>query len=222
MKKHQTLKNRKKKIGCISIFFIFGVGILLIWIFFPIVDPARIGTYRRQCTLNITQISDALESYQCQNNKLYPKASGNKGLLCLSQYIYNKDVLKCPEFQKQNKTLWEKVFGTGPESEALEFKSDFIYLGGFKEDEDPIIPILFDKIGNHKNYCNVIFSDGKTEYYELPYRTYDDLLEVINKKKNYSKETLEKIKESLNKALKNNKTDNEKDFPDSASASPEI
>jgi len=121
-----------KKIVSIDLIAILGVGILLILIFFPIVDSERIGTYRRHCTQNITQISFALAIYQGQNNKLYPRASGNKGLRCLSQYINKKDVFKCP---KTKKTLWEKIFKRTPVPDTAEFKSDFIYLGGFKEDE---------------------------------------------------------------------------------------
>ncbi len=206
----------KKKIGCIDILAILGLAGILAAMFLPAINPAGPTAYRMWCMNNMKQIGLALRMYSNNNRKryqkheFYPDESGDKGLKkLLIGYLENKEIYKCPKDKRVKKTFWEKTFGSSPKPEELKFKSDYIYLGGFHEDEAPVIPILFDKIGNHKNHCNVIFSDGQPEYYKLEYGIYDDLLEMINQKKNYSKETMERIKESLKKALKNNKADNE-------------
>lgn len=192
----------KKKIGLADLLVVFGIGILLILIFCPIIDPVRPDTYRRHCSNNIIKISIALEMYHAQNNKQYPISNGDKGLHCLIQDINSKESFNCPEFQKQKKTLWDKAFGSV--SETSEFKSDFMYLGGFSENEKLAVPILFDKIGNHKNYCNVLFSDRKLEGFNLQYSTYDDLVKYISEKEGYSPETIDIIKQKIDDALENN------------------
>ena len=207
----------KKEIkSIIKILLILGVLGILAAIFLPASVPLGKAAYRMQCMHNMIQIGLSLSMYannsfndSLEDREYYPEESGDKGLkkLLISDYLKNKERCKCPKDKRVKKTFWEKIFGSSPKPE-LKLQSDYIYLGGFTVDENPIVPILFDKIGNHNNYCNVIFSDGHPEHYELQYESYGDLIEVISKKKNYSKDTIERIKESLKKALKNNKTDN--------------
>ena len=217
--KKPMARHMKKEIwSIIKILALLGVAGILAAMFLPESTPPGKAAHRIWCMSNMRQIYLALTmyagdnpTYPSGNREYYPEESGDKGLrkLLAGGYLENKKTYRCPKDKREKKTFWEKIFGGSPDPEELKFKSDYIYLGGFAVDESSIVPILFDKIGNHNNYCNVIFSDGHSEYYELQYSSYGNLMEAINKKKNYPKETMARIKESLRKALKNNKADNE-------------
>ena len=188
------------------IIIITGIMMFIYFNLFPAINPATITTRRSFCAHNLREIRLTLSMYANANEGYYPTESGDRGLevILIKNFTKNRKIFQCMD--DPNDSFSEMVFGRRLEEMGDKFDPDYLYLGGFKEDAEPEVPILFDKLGNHKDFCNVLFSNGKVKGYELKYSNYEGLVEYIGKKKHYSDETLHTIKQKIKEALQNNKT----------------
>ena len=157
-----------------------------------VVNPAGSNTRRTRCVSNIGEISFALSIYQGQYTGYFPDKSGDLGFKLIKSNVSDLKVFKCPKDKAKN------LNGNSA------FKSDYIYLGGFKKETTPPVPIVFDKINNHKDYCNVLFSNRELKRYEFQYSSYEKLIDHIIEQKHYKKGMKDILKTKVKEALVNN------------------
>ena len=195
--------------------YIFIISVIVIYIYcnlYPTINPADTAIRRSSCAHNMKVIGLALLMYGNSHQGNYPNINGDQGLeiLITGKSIGNKQIFQC--MKDATDSFKTKMYGHKFEEMGDEFKPDYLYLGGFRENTQPEVPMLFDKIGNHEDYCNVLFSNRRIETFNLKYATYDELIEFINKQKHYPEKTIKTIKQKIQKALKNNnqEQDNEK------------
>ena len=110
--------------------------------------------YREACMNNLKQISVALDMYANVFNGKYPEASGAKGLdkLRSGGFLSMSQVFVCPETGH---------IAAAPGAPITEDTCDYVYVGGLTEYSDPNTPILWSKPGNHKDYGNILYVNGK-------------------------------------------------------------
>jgi len=188
----------KKSIIFITISLAVIIPIFLL--FNPAVSKTFTADYRMHCSNNLKSISSYLSVYQNEYGT-YPKPNGEQGLKELFKITkIVKGFFVCPKDKKLFE--WEKSF-SDEEGKKI-FHSDYIYLGGFKDETTLVVPILFDKISNHKDYCNVLFSNRKIRRYKFPYSSYEKLIDYIIEKKHCKKEMRDILNSKIKIALKNN------------------
>ena len=111
---------------------------------------------RISCTSNLFQIGLCLKQYAADHDGYLP----DKGLKQLHSNDYLTDIMvyKCP-FSKTQKSKLNK--------ESI----DYIYRSGLKinnnkQTDYSKIPVVWDKLTNHKGYGNVLFLDGHVMWFK--------------------------------------------------------
>lgn len=156
---------RRKEAG-----FIYAVaGILLAFLCFAeiflVIDYDKKPTRYKPtdkceaCTRNMVEIGFALKNYAVDNDGNYPSADGGAGLEELSDHGYlaylPTGVFQCPgtALEKQENDL------------AVRYKNiSYVYKGGAKNiPENADMPVLWDNDGNHKDFGNILYADGRVE-----------------------------------------------------------
>ena len=112
--------------------------------------------YRKACINNLKQISVALDMYANVFNGKFPEKYGAQGLdkLRSGGFLSMSQVFICPETGN---------IAASPGTAITEESCDYVYVGGLTEYSDPNIPILWSKPGNHKDYGNILYVNGKIE-----------------------------------------------------------
>jgi hypothetical protein len=192
------LKRIFEKIVFLSVILAF--LIFIVWSFSLSTSTPNINTRRWHCLHNLQSLSEALSMYARDNDLEFPPQNGEKGLIFLRKYISNIDFYNCLKDPNPNKltVYFSKIFA---KKRKKSFQTNYVYLGGFRKDTKPPAPILFDELGNHMNYCNVLFSDGKIEGVHFKYATYDDLIDYLGKRKGYNAILRRSLREKIAEAL---------------------
>ena len=112
---------------------------------------------RISCSLNLKEISAALQQYAADYAGYYPPTNGAAGLEALrkNNYLIDYAIYVCPNTMtvkgKDNQPLTEEIL-------------DYVYIGGLNTKSDPDLPIVYDKennqANNHNHFGNVLFVDG--------------------------------------------------------------
>ena len=141
---------------------VIGFVTFLVWSFFLTTStPTSVFARRSCCSRRLKELFAGFRAYAGNNDSRFPVPGGSEGLELLTAYIGNLRYYLCPKDAPRSKWFFERWFADA--KKKREFKTDYLYLGGSTPESKPGIPILFDKVGNHKNYCNVLFSDGHVE-----------------------------------------------------------
>jgi len=149
-----------------------------------------------ECASWFKQIGLSLKQYAMDYEDFFPPENNAKGLDKLREldYLTEYRVYACPgsNIKKGLK---------GPITEA---SSSYIYLGGFKEFENPNIPLAFDKPKNHADYVNVVFLDGHIMGYPTSSsNSCEKIIIFLNKEYKYPEKLFKKL---LRKAKNIDKT----------------
>jgi len=106
---------------------------------------------KMDCQCNIKQIMVILNMYAEENDGWFPNRDGEAGLDMLRKamweeaYLMNVPyLLNCPSVQP-----------------ALEQAISYDYRAGYRMDSDRDIGIVMDKAGNHREFGNIGFVDGR-------------------------------------------------------------
>ena len=141
---------RKKYHGAKVCILSFGVSIVL-----PVLLPCCPGHSRVACAQNLKAIGLALMQYSFDNNEYFPPESGVAGLQRLSRYISDERVFICPDSE-------DVPAGKGG---VLDEKNvSYVYVGGLRYNASGEVPLMYEKF-NHKNFGNVLFTDGHVAGY---------------------------------------------------------
>lgn len=125
-------------------------------------------TRQVSCENNLKQIGLALKMYAADNKGYFPDKNGADGLEMLrkaSLHLFNlNSILQCPSFcRREEKKNGQKRIPVLPLSED---DVCYVYVGGYTVSDSKDIPIAWDKPGNHKNYGNILYLDGKVIGYD--------------------------------------------------------
>lgn len=147
----------------------------------PALNQAREKARRISCMSNLKQIGLSLKQYQyaMDHKDIFPPKNNSAGLNALvkEDYLTDFGVYKCPssKFHKGRGAL-------------KEVNSAYIYFGGLKEEMNPLLPLAFDKPGNHKGYINVLFLDAHAKGFNLNYSTCQQVVRFLNRRNKYKPE----------------------------------
>jgi len=157
---------------------------------------AREKTRRITCYSCLKSLGLCLVQYAMDNANEFPDKDGAAGweLLRSNDYCTDYKIYTCPS----SATVPEKK---GP---LYESSVSYVYFGGFQNQEKSMIPLAFDKPGNHSNYVNVLFVCGKVDGFKGQFRSCADIINMLNEKYKYSPEDLKRLKEKA--ALNNGET----------------
>ena len=145
--KNSFLKTQQKSLIQISMgFMLFLISIVLFFIF-------RKTARRTACVGNIFQIKLALRMYSNAYNENFPNLDGVDGLELLRKtgFLEAPQCYVCPSSGTKPGKMGEPL---------TEKTVDYIYRGGYNENDNINIGILYDKKHNHHKYGNIAFIDG--------------------------------------------------------------
>lgn len=103
------------------------------------------------CQGNIKSIMVCLHMYAEKNDGWFPDKSGVQGLEMLKKEVWDEAYLKNAPY----------LFNCPSVKPAKEYSISYDYVGGYRIDSDKDIGIVMDKVGNHKDYGNIGFVDGR-------------------------------------------------------------
>jgi prepilin-type processing-associated H-X9-DG protein len=149
-------------------------------------------TRRISCVSNLKSMGLSLMQYAMDYDNQLPGKDGFAGweMLRSQNYLTDYRIYHCP-------SSGTKV----PTSGALTEKTvDYLYIGsGFSSKDNGNIPIAFDKHGNHKNYANILFIDGKVARQSLKDTSPKGVIEFLISTRKYPTEIQKKLREKGDK-----------------------
>lgn len=171
---------------------VFCIFVVLVAFILPLLKPRCVFRPPHLHSLyDLKQIGLSLKQYAMDNEDFFPPDNNSRGLekLRSMNYLSDYDCYICPGTKHKR--------GQGP---LKENNCSYIYLGGFKEGQNPKIPLAFDKPGNHKNFMTVLFIDGSTKRYSTTAtKNCETIIIFLNKKYKYPRPLYERL---LRKAQK--------------------
>lgn len=137
--------NDKKGFTLIELLVVMAIILLLAGAVTPVIARAREQGRRTKCASNLRQIGIALHLYAGDNNEAFP---ANLAAL-YPNYVADQVVFDCPS---------SSAVGTA----AI---PNYTYVAGLTESTTSNTTIAYDTVGNHSNYCNVLYVDGSVGGY---------------------------------------------------------
>lgn len=122
----------------------------------------------QQCINHLKQIGIGLKLYEVDHGKAPAKLEDMKETI-------SRTVCSCPNAKE---------------------KKEYLYLGDLGKKDDPAMPIVMDRIGNHPNEINVLFRNGQVRTIKHSSVHYKGLLHCF---KNLSAQDQKKLAEQLRK-----------------------
>jgi len=115
--------------------------------------------HRISCSSKLIRIGSALRMYSSANENHFPPYEGARGLRLLIDegFLKHKDLFICPTVKFNNR--WNEKRKT----EIERILSDYEYKEGLSEDDANPVPICWDKLNNHTQYGNILYTDGHTK-----------------------------------------------------------
>jgi prepilin-type processing-associated H-X9-DG protein len=141
---------------------------------------------RFACASWFKQVGLSLKQYAMDYEDFFPPQNNAKGLDKLRElgYLTEYRVYVCPGSNIEK----------GIKGAITEENSSYIYLGGFKEFQNPNIPLAFDKPNNHPDYVNVVFLDGHIMGYPTSAsKSCEQIIIFLNKKHKYPEKLFKKL-----------------------------
>ncbi len=131
--------------------FLVIVGSLFLLNFMILTDAREIAR-RMCCNGNLKSIGLAIRMYSQEYKENFPPYDNAKGLEMLRSggYLENIRMFACPSVDKRH---------IPDGSQVTEEVTDYCYKGGLTE-ASPIQLLMWDKPENHKDFGNVLYSDG--------------------------------------------------------------
>ncbi|MCK5805072.1 MAG: DUF1559 domain-containing protein [Lentisphaeria bacterium] len=130
------------------------ICVLLAWFLFEVVHAlgiARERAVRIGCQCNVKQIMIALHLYAEKYDGWFPDKDGDAGLEMLRQENWHGQ-----------KLMGHPYALSCPSARPIQPDSiGYDYVAGHRKDSDKNIGIVMDKVGNHKEYGNIGFVDGR-------------------------------------------------------------
>ena len=141
-----------------KLIIIFTICLIAILFFIFAITKTREGMSRLGCANNIKNITLCLHIYAQKYDGWFPDKNGDAGLEQLRKSL-----------KSEIKWITKPHFFTCPSTNnGKDFKITYDYHAGYKIDSKNI-GIIMDKIGNHKNFGNIGFVDGRV----LPFKGKD-------------------------------------------------
>ena len=164
-----------------------GIFALLVMAAFILLPVAREKARRISCSSNLKSVGLSLMQYTMDNGNEFPDKDGAAGweLLRSNDYLTDYKIYTCPS----SLTLSEK------KGFLCEASISYVYFGGFSAKDTPGIPLAFDKLGNHKNFVNILFVDGHVEGIPGNFNSYSDVINMLKKRYGYSAEDVKRLDE---------------------------
>ncbi len=140
------------------------------------ISPPIPQKQQETCATNLKQFGLALHQYASDNDEVFPRPDNEAGLKILFDqgYLSDKSLLSSPD---------------NPSNQ-----NGYYYIGGFKLTEirpPSIVPLAFDRPGNHPGLVHVLFVDGHVASMPIDnYKSPADVLNVLNAKFTYPPELL--------------------------------
>lgn len=130
---------------------------------------------RVNCASNLKQIGLALKEYASENNGRFPDKNNVSGFELLRETkIYDSKLYTC----RASKTVQAAL----PGAKLTDDNVSFIYIGGHGETDGPEIPIAIDRLGNHKDFVNVLFADGHVEGILGKFTSYSEIIKTLKER----------------------------------------
>ena len=184
----KTKKNWLKK-RLVFFVIIFIIAILCVS-FLPLTTHrSHCGNY---CAPRLKQIGLGLKLYAMDFEEFFPLEDNAQGLDKLRELDYLTDygIYVCPDSKIQK----------GTKGSITEQNCSYVYLGGFREGQNPQIPLVFDKTGNHPDIVGIVFIDGHVARYPASaIKSCEDIIIFLNKEHKYPNKLFKKL---LSKAKK--------------------
>ena len=101
---------------------------------------------RMDCQCQLKVITTGLYIYAKDNDGFFPDKDGDEGLRMMwnGGYVTHPHTMSCPSVQP-----------------SREYSVEFDYVAGYRVDADKDIGIVMDRAGNHRDYGNIGFVDGR-------------------------------------------------------------
>ena len=139
-------KIMKKKLFIIIPIILFLILFLLVLWF----KAAWEGMRKMDCTCNIRHIIVCLHMYADRNDGWFPDKSGKAGLEMLRKGVWEEANLKNIPY----------LFNCPSVQPAKKHAISYDYIAGYRIDSENI-GIVMDQLGNHKDFGNIGFVDGR-------------------------------------------------------------
>lgn len=151
----------------------------------PALNSAREKARRVSCASNLKQMGLGMKQYAMDNKDNFPAEDNAAGFneLIKKEYLSDRKIYVCPS------TSAAPALG-----DLTEANSSYIYLGGFKEGDNPDIPLAFDKPGNHARFCNILFLDGHVAGMTFPADSCVAVVDFLQRQNNYPPELYQRLR----------------------------
>jgi prepilin-type processing-associated H-X9-DG protein len=196
MNKEAVMNSKQIKTWLIKILTYFAIIFILTMFGIMFLNWRITHRHRRDprfsCASWFKQIGISLKQYAMDYEDFFPPENNAQGLDKLRElgYLTEYRVYICPGSNLER----------GIKGPITEENCGYIYLGGFKEFQNPKIPLAFDKPNNHPDYINVVFLDGHIRGYPTSAAgSCEEIIIFLNNEHKYSPELFKKL---LDKAKK--------------------
>lgn len=140
----------------IELLTVWGIIMILAAILFPVFAKARAKAHQTNCLRNQLNIGIALKVYAAEHYGHFPPSTNDLSPLVLD-YLPDAAALLCPAVAIERT----------PEAPAP--YTDFVYQGGFCDDDKPNTIIAADDDGlRHNDGANYLFLDGHAKWMRDP------------------------------------------------------
>lgn len=150
MFRHKYTSGRSASVtGIILSIIAFGILFIL-----PAIRCYTPYSPRIACANNLKQIGLALREYAVDNDDFFPPYDGAAGLELLrkNDYLVDYGIYICPS---------SNLKPPKPGMPLTEDTVSYVYKGG--QSERVTTPVAWDKDGNHKDYGNIVYTDGHVD-----------------------------------------------------------
>jgi len=140
---------------------------ILAAILFPVFARARDKAHQSSCAVNLQNIGVALRVYASENYGHFPAQEQGVWAL-LPAFLTDAEALQCPS-QRAAREFRGRMHGSGGEQVGKPVTggliSDYIYDGGWCDDDDPRRAIACDDVyDRHNGGCGYLFLDGHVRW----------------------------------------------------------
>jgi len=175
-------------LGIAGLVFLVSARILL-FLFAPLSEKDR----RINCAKKLKTMGTAFTQYAADNGGNFPNMDGVTGFEQLreSGFRQGTKAYMCPS----SKTVIKCKKGIPLSDENL----SYIYWGGFSDKDNPDIPLVMEKLGNHQYFVNILFLNGRVAGFWSKFKTYSEVMKMLCKEYKYSPEDLKRLQEKAAK-----------------------
>ena len=153
----------KRGFTFIELTIVWAIIAILAAILFPVFARARAKGYQTNCLSNLANISTALKMYAQDHCGHFPPENNNLWPL-VPNYLPDSAALICPSAERLRRG---RSVGP-PETPAYGGKTDYVYWGGWCDDDRPSAVIAADDVRDrHNDGANYLFVDGHAQWIAL-------------------------------------------------------